>query len=155
MTDPVIELRIGGLNKVRRNMIVRTQMTFGAYGEKFRPSKVGAQFSTSHDPGALGRVGRYRGVPLPYGSADFEVPDDIPDKIAYIHKRAYPYLVCMREAGAEEFWLHITYHYDAQCALGLSKDELRMILELDCDLRVDCTAAESTEPLRQANRRQP
>ncbi len=136
-------------------MIVRTQMTFGAYGEKFRPSKVGAQFSTSHDPGALGRVGRYRGVPLPYGSADFEVPDDIPDKIAYIHKRAYPNLVCMREAGAEEFWLHITYHYDAQCALGLSKDELRMILELDCDLRVDCTAAESTEPLRQANRRQP
>jgi hypothetical protein len=130
-------------------------MTFVAQGEKFTPSKVGAQFSTAHDPGALGGVGRYRGVPLPYGSADFDVPDDIPDKIAYVHERAYPYLPCMREAGAEEFRLHITYHYDTQCALGFSKDELRMILELDCDLLVDCMAAENAEPLRRANRRQP
>lgn len=130
-------------------------MTFVAQGEKFTPSKVEAQFSTAHDPGALGAVGRYRGLPLPYGSADFDVPDDIPDKIAYVHERAYPHLVGMREAGAEEFRLQITYYYDAQCALGFSKEELRMILELSCDLLVDCMAAEDAEPLRRANRRQP
>ncbi len=128
-------------------MIVRTQMTFIAQGEKFTPSKVEAQFSAAHDPGALGTVGRYRGVPLPYGSADFDVPDDIAEKVAYVHERANPYLARMREAGAEDFRLHITYHYDAQCALAFSKEELRMILELDCDLFVDCMAAEIAEPI--------
>jgi hypothetical protein len=126
-------------------MIVLTQMTFVACGERFTPSKVGAHFSKAHDPGVVGTVGRYRGVPIPYGSADFDVPEAVPEKIAYVHERAFPIMASMREAGAEEFWLHITYHYDAQCALGFSKEELKMILELDCELHIDCMTAEHAE----------
>lgn|GEM_PF-3780035 len=44
----------------------------------------------------------------------------------------------MRDAGAESFCLHITYQYESQCALSFSKEELKMILELDCYLNVDC-----------------
>jgi hypothetical protein len=129
-------------------MIVRTQMTFVAYGERFTPSKVPAQFSEAHDPGVVGKVGRYRGVPVPYGSAEFDVPDEVPEKIAYVHKRAVPFLAAMRESGAAEFSLHITYHYDAQCALGFSTEELKMIIELDCSLHIDCMTANRAEQAR-------
>jgi hypothetical protein len=127
-------------------MIVRTQVTFSATGEHFTPSKVPAQFSESHDPGVIGRVGRYRGVPVPYGLAAFDVLEEVPDKIAYVHQHAFPFLRAMREAGAKHFSLHITYSYDAQCALGFSKKELKMITDLDCDFLVDCVNVSERPP---------
>lgn len=121
-------------------------MTFVAHGERFTPSKVPAQYSSAHDPGVIGSVGRHRGSPVPYGSADFDVPEEVEEKIAYVHERVFPFLAAMRDAGADAFWLHITYHYDSQCALGFSKDELRMILDLDCELHIDCMTGEGAEP---------
>jgi hypothetical protein len=130
-------------------MIIRTQVTFVATGERFTPSKVPAQFSAAHDPGVIGKLGRYRGIPVPYGSGDFDVPEEVPEKIAYVHQRAFPFLGAMRDAGAEHFWLHITYQYDAQCSLGFSAEELRMILGLDCELHIDCwTAGEPNQTLQ-------
>eukprot|EP01035_Chromulina_nebulosa_P065399 gene65399-89457_t len=122
-------------------MIVRTQVTFMATGEHFRPSKVPAQFSAAHDPGVIGKLGRYRGLPVPYGSADFDAPEEEPEKITWIYHRVFPFLRAMREAGAESFTLHITYTYDAQCALGFSREELKMVLDLDCEFHVDCQSA--------------
>lgn len=122
----------------RRKMIVRTQVTFLATGERFTPSKVAAQYSQSHDPGVIGTRGRYRGVQVPYGSADFDAPEKASEKIKDVHRRAFPFLSAMRDAGAQDFCLHITYHYDSQCALSFSQEELRMILELDCHLNIDC-----------------
>jgi hypothetical protein len=126
-------------------MIARTQMTFVARGEQFTPSKAAANYSSAHDPGVIGKAGRYRGVPVPYGSADFYVPEEVAEKITYIHERVFPFLATMREAGAQDFWLNITYHYDAQCGLEFSKEELKMIFELDCELNIDCIAAEDAE----------
>jgi hypothetical protein len=126
-------------------MIVRTQMTFLATGTHFTPSKASAPFSEAYDPGVVDPVGRYRGLPVPYGSADLSVPEDVPDKIAYVHDRMRPLLADLRAAGAEEFELHITYHYDVQCAIGLSSSELRMLAELGCDVAVDCLLADNGE----------
>lgn len=123
-------------------MIVRTQVTFSATGARFTPSKVTAEFSEAHDPGVIGQTGRYRGVPVPFGSADIDVPDEVPEKIAYVYERVRPFLCAMREAGAEDFWLHITYHYSAQCALGFSQEELKMILAMECDFAIDCMEAD-------------
>ncbi|MBI5770443.1 MAG: hypothetical protein HZA93_21885 [Verrucomicrobia bacterium] len=122
-------------------MIVRTQVSFSVCGERFTPSKVPAQFSNSHDPGVIGKIGRYRGVPVPYGSAGFDAPEEEPAKIAWIYERVAKFRDAMRNAGGEYFTLSITYTYDSQCALSFSKKELKMILALDCDFHVDCQAA--------------
>jgi len=124
-------------------MIIRTQVSFIATGERFTPSKVSASFTASHDPGVIGDRGRYRGVPVPYGSADFHAPEEEPEKIAYIHRLAFPFLRAMREAGAENFSLRITYQYDSQCALSFTREEQNMICELDCDFCIDCWTDES------------
>lgn len=124
-------------------MIIRTQVSFIATGERFTPSKVPASFSDAHDPGVIGRLGRYKGVPVPYGSADFDAPEEEPEKIAYVHRLAFPFLGAMRAAGAEDFSLRITYQYDSQCALSFTREEQRMICELDCDFCIDCWTDES------------
>jgi hypothetical protein len=126
-------------------MILRTQVTFSAAGDHFTPSKVEAPFTDAHDPGEIGRAGRYRGIPDPNGYASFDAPEDEPKKIEYLHRIVVPLLPALHEAGAEDFWLRITYHGDSG-AIGFSKEEIKMLAELQCDVPIDCIIEE--EPIQ-------
>ena len=125
-------------------MIHRTQMTFTAWGEHFMPSKVSAPFSEAYDPGSTGRTGRYRGIPTPYGSASFDVTEEEAEKISHLHRLVVTLLPALREAGATEFWLRITYHADSG-ALGFSKEDIRMLAEMECDVPIDCLLEEAQQ----------
>lgn len=124
------------------NMILRTQITFSAAGDHFTPSKVNAPFSDAHDPGEVGRFGRYRGIPDPLGHASFDAPEEEPEKIEYIHRIVIPLLPELRKAGAEDFWLRITYHSDSG-SIGFSREEIKMIAELQCEVPIDCLIEEA------------
>lgn len=119
-------------------MIIRDQVTFSVQGDHFKPSEVKAPYASSHDPGVIGKLGRYRGIPVPYGAASFDAPGEEEEKIAFLHRIIHPLIPALKAAGAESFWMHITYHYDCQCAIGFSKEEMRMISELECDVPIDC-----------------
>jgi hypothetical protein len=54
-------------------------ITFHAKGEFFRPSEIDYIFSSAIDTGMIGKTGRYREKPLPYGSIVIEVPREIPN----------------------------------------------------------------------------
>lgn len=122
-------------------MIVRTQASFSATGERFTPSKVPTLFSDDHDPGAVGKSGRYRDIPVPFGSASFHAPTEVQSKIGWIYDRVMPIRDAMRAAGAESFTFSLTYTYDSQCSLSLSPAELKMISALNCAFHIDCLEA--------------
>src|SRR5688572_19636042 len=105
-------------------MITRTQISFVASGDTFRPSAVDAPFSDREDPGEIGKRGRYRGVPVPGGSATISVPETEEEGVRYLHDAVSPLLPVLRAAGATDFFIHITYHHDDQCALGFRPDEM-------------------------------
>lgn len=119
-------------------MVTRTQISFVASGQAFRPSAVNAPFSDCEEPGEIGKRGRYRGVPVPVGSATISVPEGQQDGLRYLHETVSPLLPVLRAAGATEFFVHITYHHDGQWALGFSAEEMRMIADFGCDVSVDC-----------------
>jgi len=119
-------------------MITNEQATFTAQGDSFLPSLVAAPYTSFHDPGVIRRLGRYKGIPVPYGVASIEAPEGEREKIACLHRIVVPLLKSMRSAGAQEFRLHLTYRYESQCAIGFSKLELQMMAEMDCDVPIDC-----------------
>lgn len=123
-------------------MITRTQISFVASGESFRPSTVSAPFTEAEEPGAIGKLGRYRGVPVPAGSANLYVPETEQDGIRYLHALAFPLMPALRSAGATDFFIHITFHYDQQCALGFESDELHLLAEFGCQVSIDCIGAD-------------
>lgn len=127
-------------------MVTRTQISFVAVGQAFRPSTVEAAFSEREDPGEMGKRGRYRGVPVPVGSATFCVPESESEGIRYLHETVVPLLPVLRAAGATEFFIHITYHHDGQCALGFTAEEMRMLADLGCEVSVDCWLEAATPP---------
>ena len=60
-------------------------VSFEIWGEEFRPSRVPFGFTAQHDPGVIGTVGRYRGQPMPYGSASYAVPPSVPNRERITH----------------------------------------------------------------------
>jgi hypothetical protein len=125
-------------------MIHREEITFCAYGKRLFRSKVSAPFSDAHDPGSIGMYAPHKVEPLPYGSANFDVPEMEEGKIVWIHRLVAPLLPSLKEAGADDFWLHITYHCDSG-AIGFSKEELKMIVDLDCDFSIDFVVDEERD----------
>ena len=119
-------------------MITRTQISFIAGGDTFRPSTIDAPFSEAEDPGAIAKLGRYRGVPVPAGSACFDVPESEQDGIRYLHRLAFPLMPMLRAAGATDFFIHITYHHGEQCTLGFDAEELQMLADFGCTVSIDC-----------------
>ena len=97
------------------------------------------------EPGAIGTRGRYRGIPLPAGSASFDVPETEKAGIRHLHGLVFPLVPALRAAGATDFFIHITYHFDDQCALGFDSDELKLLAEFGCPVSIDCWKADRDE----------
>lgn len=123
-------------------MIHRTQVSFSAYGKNFVPSQLSAPFTHFHDPGTIGASGRYKGIPQPYGWATLDAPETERDQIQFIHRIIYPLLPGLKEAGAEEFTLQISYHSDTE-SIGFSREEIKMIHALECDVPINCFRLET------------
>ena len=109
-------------------------VSFEIWGEEFHPSKVPFQFTEQHDPGVIGTCGRYRGQPVPYGSASYVVPPSVPNdkRIAHIVQTIEPLLDNIRAAGATEWHINIGRFYYAQCNEEYSLEELQLISRLGC-----------------------
>src|SRR5688572_20249018 len=83
---------------VRQRMILRTQVTFSAAGERFTPSRVSAPFNRAHNPGEIGMMGRFRGKPEPSGYASIDAPEEEKAKIAWLHRIVKRLLPALKEA---------------------------------------------------------
>ena len=126
-------------------MVMRIQISLVATGETFRPSTIVAPFSEAEDPGTIGKRGRYRGVPVPGGSATFSVPETETEGIRYLHALVFPLMPVLRAGGATGFFIHISYHFDQQCALGYDPEEMRMLADFGCKVMIDCLKDDDDE----------
>lgn len=110
------------------------RVSFEIWGEEFRPSQIPFEFTEQHDPGVIGTLGRYRGLPTPYGSASYVVPPCIPDgeMLRYLVLTIEPILTAIRAAGATDWHIRIGRYYHEQCNEDYSLDELQGIARLGC-----------------------
>ena len=120
--------------------IERVSLSFHAMGDAYFPRRVSFSWTQADDPGTIGERGRYRGIPTPYGSSSYEVPDEIPiqDRIAHLHKMIVPLLPKISEAGATRTWVSAGYFYDSQCNLSFSLEELGMLRDFNTHFDVSC-----------------
>ncbi len=62
--------------------MIRIRANILFHGDSFFPSRVEKELNISFinkkEPGEIGKLGKYKGVPLPYGSADLSPPNEIP-----------------------------------------------------------------------------
>jgi hypothetical protein len=125
--------------------MVKVTAVLRATGTDFSPEAVehltGISFSKKHERGSSGTIGRYRGQPLPYGSAELASPETgmdlmVPDApfFAAIEKLA----PACSTAGATSTVLHIDVAFTDQCNIELSPEFISALARLGIPITMSC-----------------
>lgn len=129
--------------------MVKIRASCSAIGERFSPlefEKVASvRLVDSHEPGAIGTAGVYRGKPTPYGAATIEVSDKAEEDWARFDDLLSLVESCinaLRSAGAEEISLSCSLFHDGHCNFGFSHKQLVRIASLKVELTISCYSAQ-------------
>lgn len=117
-------------------------------GDTFSPrlaeSITGLTFPTKNEPGEIGLIGRYKGLPRPYGMAILKAPFDsvtrttsqMPEE--WIADALTQRMKDIRSCGATEVHVSITVAWTDQCNFGFSEEFLSKIGRLNIPIFVSC-----------------
>jgi hypothetical protein len=125
--------------------MIRATAVFRASGSAFSPesveTRIGVSFSKKNEPGEIGTIGRYRGQPIPYGSAELSDAENgadlmVPNVLffAAIEKLAQ---ACVA-AGATSVLLHIDVAFTDQCNIEMSHDFISAVGRLGIPVTMSC-----------------
>ncbi|MBI4965357.1 MAG: hypothetical protein HY913_18920 [Desulfomonile tiedjei] len=115
------------------------------WGEEFSPAKAernsGMPFDEKSEPGEIATFGRFRGQPLPYGSAKLILREGgergkliDPEIISFVAKNLHHF----RKAGATDIQIDIVVAYGGQCNLEMSPEFLNSVASLGIPLTLSC-----------------
>ncbi len=116
-------------------------------GDSFSPSAIEAKtriiFDRKNEPGEIGKIGRYKGNPIPYGNAEIVFSEtgssaDLFSSEASILNSLEEHLASFRASGVEEISLNVNVFYEEQCNLELSPELLKRLYELGVALNISC-----------------
>ena len=113
-------------------------------GDKFSPElaekRTGLSFIKKLVPGDIGKIGRYKNKPLPYGASSLEAPADVDsfDTIIWIANALKGKVQVLEECGADDIHFLIAFYYKDQCNCVLSAEELKAIAETGLDFHFSC-----------------
>lgn len=125
-------------------MIKKIDACINIQGNKFSPAKAqemtGLIFSKTNEPGDIGKTGKYKNKPLPYGFAVVEPSVKIDDhkKIKWLADTIKDKVKILKSCGAEDLYFYIGYFYENQCNLALSNEELKSLAETGLDYWFSC-----------------
>jgi hypothetical protein len=103
-------------------------------------SQTDLNFENKNEVGEIGKFGKYKGRPVPYGSAEFSTFDA--DKLAIILDENIKKL---RLYHAETIVLHLDVYHDGQCNIELSRDFIKKISDIQIPLTISCYATDEEE----------
>lgn len=124
-------------------------MTLELQGDTFSPSEAerltGLSLVRKVEPGELGKCGRHRGQPTPYGAAALAVPEAVPEgqKLEWLLATALEHLSTFQRLGADDPEVYAAYAFDAQCNLSYTPSELDKLARLGLPFSVSCYRDES------------
>jgi len=132
--------------------MVKIRASFSSSGENFSPAKFSkinsVKLVDANEPGDIGRRGRHRGKPIPYGSATIEVSDKAEGNWSSFDDLLTVMENCiddLRGAGAGDISLLVSLFHDGQCNFAFSNDQLKRLVGLNVDLPISCYSDEMLE----------
>lgn len=125
--------------------MIKTLLIFRAMGTAFSPSaaekQTGLLFSKKNEPGDIGKWGRYKEQPIPYGSAELCDPTEDSDLFALspVFFRTLELLVpACRAALATSIVLHADLAFEDQCNIEMSEDFIQALAGLRIPFTMTC-----------------
>ena len=123
--------------------MVKIRASCEIIGDQFSPT-IFASIShvllkNAHDPGEIGKEGRFKGKPIPYGSASIAVSEIAEEDWARFDDLISVLETCgsaLWQAGADDVTLRCSLFHDGQCNFEFSRKQLARIAALKVDLAI-------------------
>ena|SRR5690606_29961879 len=112
--------------------MVKEIFSIEIYGDNFSPAKVeqtvDLTFSNKNEIGEIGKLGRYKNLPIPYGSATIKNSENasLASFLMYFRK----YITIIRQNGGKSIYLNCGYFYSGQCNCELGIEEIALLNEM-------------------------
>jgi hypothetical protein len=123
------------------------EATCEIYGPQYSPTKAEeltkVSFAEKNEVGEIGSLGRYRGIPIPYGSSTLLPPCQVIRDNAYygvqwLLKTIMENRHLFEAAGATHVGLDLNVKHDGQCNLEFSATMLRAMGDSGIGLTISC-----------------
>lgn len=100
----------------------------------------GVDLQDKLEVGEIAPRGPHRGKPVPYGTAQLEVPEEIPygERLLWIIEMLKKHLDTFYSLGAETTRIYAGYFYKDQCNFEFTKLELLGLTKLNIDFAISC-----------------
>lgn len=116
--------------------MIRIESSIEISGKKFKPSllspEITSLFYSYHNFGEIGKKGRYKNQPIPFGSAVVKAPDNIEEwlKVKWLIRNIKDKLKLIREAGGNDISLRVAIYHDGQCNGEISTNSINDLASL-------------------------
>lgn len=113
---------------------------YSLWGERFFPSRIkvsgNVEIINAIDPGDIGKIGKYRGKPTPYGSCDVRCTRMDRSQIVYLAAHLKRHLALYRKHEATDivFWIIWT---GVQGNMEFTVQELRKLADMRIPVAMD------------------
>ena len=125
-------------------MIDELRLSVLLRGDAFSPKEAeratGLNLQDKLEVGEIATKGRYRGKPVPYGTAQLEAPEEIPygESLLWIIGALEKHLDSFYGMGADTTRIYAGYFYKDQCNFGFGKNELQALAKLNIGFDISC-----------------
>lgn len=113
-------------------------------GSHFSPAQVGWRdrhyVQDANEVGEIGKVGRYAGMPIPYGSCALALVQQPGSwlELARLLSALESDIVEIRRFGGNDITMYCNIFYEEQCNFEFSREELSSICNMEIDLAISC-----------------
>ena len=120
-------------------------------GKSFSPSsaeaKTGVVFIKKNEVGEIGRFGKYKNKPIPFGSAEIAIDENEWDQnvneIDYLLETFNKHINIFQICGAENIFFNIDVEYENQCNFDFSTDFIQKLAAVKIPLTISCYEKET------------
>ncbi|MCB9061886.1 MAG: hypothetical protein H6622_10220 [Halobacteriovoraceae bacterium] len=131
-------------------MLILTQISLSIYGDSFSPSKIkeseDLKFDNKNEVGDIGKRGRYKGKPIPYGGASLYIEKKFPVKEKdgdELIPSSFLDLIennmdSFKNAGGTDIELRLSIFWKDQCNFDFSPDLIKRIGNLNIPFLISC-----------------
>ena len=122
-------------------------------GESFIPSELSKKleipFYSFNDVGDIGKRGRFKNLPIPFGHAIIKAPDNLShnEKTDFLLNILESEHELIKSFGVTEIELDHAYFYESQVNLGYEPKFLRRIGQLNIPFSISCYQIDSMDDL--------
>ena len=127
--------------------MINSSVTCILIGKHFKPRELKGDLLLEdiQERGETGTFGRYKGKPIPYGSAVLRFKDSN-NSLEIALEKLHSNYQRLKDSNVEQMLLTLNVAYKDQCNFDIEKESIKKLAQMDIDFSISCYERQNILP---------